>query len=149
MYHAGADLFLFDPATGKTNKIEIECDSPRTQRQRKFVDAAKYLDTFEPHPQGHLLALAVRGKCYTMGNWDGPVLPRGDTDAARHRLPHWLNDGKRIVLVSDAEGEEKLEIHKIDGFEKAERIGKLDIGRIIDLRVNPKGDQVALVQSSQ
>jgi tricorn protease len=144
VYHAGADLFVFDPATGATIQIEIEYDSPRTQRQRKFVEAAKYLDSFEPHPQGHLLALATRGKCFTMGNWDGPVLPRGDADAARHRLPHWLNDGKRIVLVSDAEGEERLEIHKIDGFEKAERIGKLDIGRVIDLRVNPRGDQVAL-----
>ncbi|MGD0061460.1 MAG: PDZ domain-containing protein [Verrucomicrobiia bacterium] len=144
VYHAGADLFVFDPATDMANKIEIEYDSPRTQRQRKFVDAARYLDSFEPHPQGHLLALATRGKCYTMGNWDGPVLPRGDADAVRHRLPHWLNDGKRIVLVTDAEGEETLEIHNIDGFEKAERVGKLDIGRIIDLRVNPKGDQVAL-----
>ncbi len=144
VYHAGADLFVFDPATDTTNKIEIEYDSPRTQRQRKFVDAARYLDSFEPHPQGHLLALATRGKCFTMGNWDGPVLPRSDTDGARHRLPHWLNDGKRIVLVSDAEGDETLEVHKTDGFEKASRVGKLDIGRVIDLRVNPKGDQVAL-----
>ena len=144
VYHAGADLFVFDPATDTANQIEIEYDSPRTQRQRKFVDAAKYLDSFEPHPQGHLLALATRGKCFTMGNWDGPVLPRGDADAVRHRLPHWLNDGKRIVLVSDAEGEEALEVHNIDSFEKASCIGKLDIGRVVDLRVSPKGDQVAL-----
>jgi tricorn protease len=144
VYHAGADLFVFDPATGGTNKIEIECDSPRTQRQRKFVDAAKYLDTFEPHPQGHLLAVGTRGKCYTMGNWDGPVLQHGEADATRRRLPRWLNDGKRIVLVSDVGGEEELEIHTTDGFEKTQRVGKLDIGRVIDMRVNPKGDQIAL-----
>jgi tricorn protease len=144
VYHAGADLFVFDPGTDTTNRIEIEYDSPRTQRQRKFVEAAKYLDSFEPHPQGHLLALATRGKCFTMGNWEGPVLSRGDTDATRYRLPRWLNDGKRIVLVSDADGEETLEIHSIDGFEKAARVGKLDIGRVIDLRVNPNGDQAAL-----
>jgi len=27
-YHAGADLFVFDPAANASNKIEIECDSP-------------------------------------------------------------------------------------------------------------------------
>jgi len=69
VYHAGADLFIFDPAANTTAKIEMEYDSPRTQRQRKFVDPAKYFGQLEPHPQGHLLALAVRGKCYSMGNW--------------------------------------------------------------------------------
>src|SRR5579862_6688455 len=143
VYHAGADLFVFDPATNASTRIEIECDSPRTQRHRKFVDAAKYLDSFEPHPQGHLLALGARGKCYTMGNWDGPVLQHGEEDDARYRLPHWLNDGKRIVVVNDAAGEETLEIHQAEGFAKLERLSKLDIGRVIDLRVNPQGDQVA------
>ncbi|MGA2603572.1 MAG: S41 family peptidase [Verrucomicrobiia bacterium] len=144
VYHAGADLFVFDPVTDTANKIEIESDSPRTQRQRKFVDAAKYLDSFEPHPQGHLLAIATRGKCFTMGNWDGPVLPQAEAGGARHRLPHWLADGKRIVLVSDADGEETLEIHSLDGFGTVERVGKLDIGRVIDLRVSPKGGLVAV-----
>jgi tricorn protease len=144
VYHAGADIFVFDPATDTASPIEIEYDSPRTQRQRKFVDAAKYLESFEPHPQGHLLALCARGKCFTMGNWDGPVLPRADADDTRHRLPRWLNDGRRIVLASDAEGEESLEIHTLGDFEKTARIPRLDVGRVIELRVNPKADQVAL-----
>jgi tricorn protease len=144
VYHAGADLFVFEPTTNATTRIEIEYDSPRTQRQRKFVDAAKYLDSFELHPKGHLLALGARGKCYTMGNWEGSVLRHGELDSARHRLPRWLNDGKRIVLVSDAEGEEALEIRQTDGFLKTVKLGGLDIGRVIDMRVNPKGDQIAL-----
>jgi len=144
VYHAGADLFVFDPSANATKRIEVECDSPRTQRQRKFVDAARYLDSFDLHPQGHLLALGARGKCYTLGNWEGPVLQHGELDTARHRLPRWLNDGKRVVLVSDAEGEEALEIHSTDGFLKTVKLGGLDIGRVIDMRVNPKGDQVAL-----
>ena len=144
VYHAGADLFVFDPATDTTGEIEVEYDSPRTQRQRKFVDAAKYLDTFEPHPQGHLLVLGTRGKCFTMGNWEGPVLQHGEVDAARRRLPRWLSDGKRVALVSDAEGEETLEIHGTDGLAKTTRLSGLGIGRVIDMRVDQKADQVAL-----
>jgi len=52
--------------------------------------------------------------------------------------------GKRVVLVSDAEGEEALEIHSTDNFEKTVRLDGLGIGRVIDLRVGPKADQVAL-----
>ena len=144
IYHAGADLFVFDPATDATTKIEIEYDSPRTQRQRKFVDPAIYLDSFDPHPQGHLLAVGARGKCYTMGNWEGAVLQHSQIDDVRHRLPRWLNDGKRIVLVTDADGEEALEIHHTDALSKTDHVKDLDIGRVIDLRVSSKSDQVAL-----
>src|SRR4051812_23915015 len=44
--HAGADLYLFDPREGAgaaARKVRIDYHSPRTQRNRKFVDAAKYL----------------------------------------------------------------------------------------------------------
>src|SRR5207237_3941532 len=60
VYHAGADLYLFDPADESTRKIPVAYHSPRTQRTRKFIDAAKYLESYEPHPRGHLLALPAR-----------------------------------------------------------------------------------------
>jgi tricorn protease len=144
VYHAGADLFVYDTATDTSTKIEIEYDSPRTQRNRKFVDAAKYLESHAPHPQGHLLALTTRGKCFTMGNWDGPVLQHGEADGVRYRLPRWLNDGRRLVLVSDADGEETLEIHHTDGVTPSGRLEGLDLGRVIDLQVSPTADAVAL-----
>ncbi|HTR77380.1 MAG TPA: PDZ domain-containing protein, partial [Gemmatimonadaceae bacterium] len=129
---------------GDARKIEIECDSPRTQRNRKFVDAAKYLEHHVPHPQGHLLALTARGKCFTLGNWDGPVLQHGTADGVRHRLPRWLNDGKRLVVISDANGEETLEIHYTDGVTAPQRLKELEFGRAIDLQVSPTADAVAL-----
>ncbi len=144
VYHAGADVFVYDVATDTSTRIEIEYDSPRTQRNRKFVDAAKYLDSHAPHPQGHLLALTARGKCFTMGNWEGPVLRHGEADGVRYRLPRWLNDGKRLVLVSDADREETLEIHHTDGVTPPQRVKGLDLGRVVDLQVSPRADAVAL-----
>src|SRR5690606_1993551 len=37
VYHAGADLFLFDPATQRSEQIEVEFYSPQVQRKRKFI----------------------------------------------------------------------------------------------------------------
>jgi tricorn protease len=68
VYHAGADLFVFDPATNQSEKIAIEFYSSRAQRKRKFVEADKYLQGYDLHPEGHSVALTVRGRPFTMGN---------------------------------------------------------------------------------
>jgi len=144
VYHAGADLYLYDPAADASARIEVAYHSPRTQRKRKFVRANRYLEDYAPHPQGHALALGVRGKPYTLGNWEGPVRPHGEPEGVRYRLPRWLADGDRLVMVSDAGGEEALELHAVDGIAPVRRLGELDVGRVADLKPSPKGDRVAL-----
>ncbi len=144
VYHAGADLYLFDPKANQSAKVEIEYPSPRTQRNRKFVEAAQYLEDYELHPQGYKVTLNVRGKAFAMGNWHGPVSQHGESDGVRYRLPRWLSDGKRLVVVSDAEGEERLEIHHEDGLTPSERLSQLDVGRPEELRASPIEDKVAL-----
>ena len=145
VYHAGADIFVFDPKTEESGKVEIDYFSPRTQRNRKFVDAGRYLESFSVHPQGHLLAVAARGKAFTFGHWEGPVLQHGDLDGVRYRLPSWLNDNNRFVVVTDADGEETLEVHCRDGSADPQRLSGLDLGRVVELDVSPKADVVALV----
>ena len=144
VYHAGADLYLYDPATDETRNITIDFRSPRIQRNRKFVDAAKYLEDYALHPEGHSVALTSRGKPFTMGNWEGAVLQHGQPDGARYRLTRWLNDGKRFITVSDAGGEETLEIHHTDASSPPMRLENLDLGSPFELAVSPKADAVAL-----
>ncbi|MCS6902752.1 MAG: PDZ domain-containing protein [Candidatus Bipolaricaulota bacterium] len=144
VYHAGADLYVYDTITDKNWKIEVEYHSPRTQRYRKFVESAKYLEDYALHPKGHLLAVTTRGKVFTMGNWEGPTVQHGEPDGVRHRLARWLHDGKRLVAVCDAEGEETLEIFYADGLTPSERLTGVEFGRAIELKASPKSEHVAL-----
>ena len=56
-----------------------------------------------------------------MANWEGAVSQHGEPTvtiddievAVQHRLTAWLHDGLRLVLVSDAGGEEALEVHRV------------------------------------
>ena len=74
VYQCGADIWLFDPATGDIRaRSPIRVPAHRTQAARKFVAAGDYLGGFDVHPAGHSLALDVRGKLFTFG----PVGRRG------------------------------------------------------------------------
>ncbi len=144
VYHAGADLFLFDPLTNQSNQIAVDFRSSQTQRNRKFVSASHYLGSYALHPEGHSVAITTRGKPYTFANWEGAVQQYGREDGSRYRLLRWLNDGQRLIAVTDADGEENFVIMSGDetGTAEAEVIHGLDIGRPVNLKVNPKKDQI-------
>jgi tricorn protease len=106
------------------------------------VEPDKYLQEYTLHPKGHSLVLTVRGKPFVMGNWEGAVIQRGETQGVRYRLTRFLHDGERLVTVSDASGEERLELHLPDG--SVTRYEQIDIGHAYWLEVSPVDDRVAL-----
>jgi tricorn protease len=79
-----------------------------------------------------------------MGNWEGAVIQHGDDRAARYRLATWLHDGKRLATISDATGEEALEVHQADASVEPAQLNNLDIGRAFTLVAAPKQAQIAL-----
>lgn len=50
VYHAGADLFVYDIASDSSQRVEVTYHSPRVQRNRKFVDATRYMDSWQLRP---------------------------------------------------------------------------------------------------
>ncbi len=144
VYHAGADLYLFDPATGEVRHLDAELPSMRTQRNRKFVSAANYLDSYALDPKGYAVALTTRGKAFSMGNWEGPVLQHGELDGVRYRKLNWLNDGKRLVTVNDATGQESLVVFNPEDASEPKTYAEIEFGRAVSLVVSPADDIVAL-----
>ncbi|BAZ37698.1 peptidase S41 [Calothrix sp. NIES-4101] len=146
VYHAGAELFCFDPLNQNpvTQKIPVQFYSPQVQRQRKFVDCANYLESYHLHPDGHSTLVTARGKSFWFGNWEGAVTQIGQRDGVRYRCTCWLGNGQGFVTISDAGGEEALEIHSCDPHQPPQRLTGLDLGRTIAMEVSPTADMVAL-----
>ena len=144
VYHAGADLYVYDGATGRSEPVAVDWRSPRVQRNRKFVSASTYLEQARLRPQGDALALTTRGKAFAFYNHEGPVIQLGKRDGVRYRLPDWLNDGRHVVVVDDTAGEEELAIYSISPEDEPRRLPGLDIGRPVALRVSPREDKVAI-----
>ncbi len=149
VYHAGADLYLFDPTKDESRAIPVEFHSPQTQRNRKFVDARKYLQDIKLHPNGEALAITTRGKLFTLNNWEGAVTHHGQPDGARYRLPTWLPDGQRLVAVSDEGNEESIVVLRADAGGEEQRMEGLDTGRIVAMAASPGKDQIAFSNQRQ
>ncbi|HEY6287773.1 MAG TPA: S41 family peptidase [Ktedonobacteraceae bacterium] len=144
VYHAGADLYVFNPSTEEVRQLDVILPSIRTQRNRKFVSAGSYLDSYALHPKGYAVALTTRGKAFTMGNWDGPVLQHGEPDGVRYRFLEWFNDGKRIVAINDATGRESLIVFNPDEANEPKSFADVEFGRATDLAVSPTDDAIAI-----
>lgn len=144
VYQAGADLYLFDPASDSVHHLDAGLPSIRTQRNRKFVPAGSYLDSYALHPQGYAVALTTRGKAFSMGNWEGPVLQHGELDGVRYRKLEWLNDGKRLVAINDATGGEGLIVFDPEDASEPRMFDGIEFGRVVRLAVSPVDDVVAI-----
>ena len=140
VYQCGAQLWLFDPALGEARRIDVRVPTSRTQCARRFVPAAEHLQGMSLHPQGHSVALEVRGQLFTMALWEGAVRQQGRPSVERRRLGQWLADGQRLVSVTDGSGEERIEVAG-DG---AASFIEGDIGRVVSLRAAPRGALLAL-----
>jgi tricorn protease len=146
VYHAGGDLFLFDAdGGGKPEKVPINYKSPRTQLNRRFVSAAPFLEDYELHPSEERAVISARGKSFSFALWKGPVMMHGEEGALRSRLGRFLNDGRRVVVVSDAGGEETLEIHDTQSGSPVEKLSGLDLGRTLEMKLSPVADEAVLV----
>jgi tricorn protease len=144
VYHAGANLYLFDPASQRSRQIEVSLSSGRTQLSRKFVPTSQNLEEYVLHPEGYAVALVARGKAFSMGNWEGPVLQYGQPDGTRYRFLSWLKDGKQLVAVQDVEGDERLSIFRPDEGSESRILTDVEFGHALDMAVSPATDVVAI-----
>jgi len=150
VYQAGGELFILDLTKRRLEPVTIDLHSAFDQIKPRLIDAAASLEDYTLHPAGHSLALTVRGKAVTMPFWEqAPRQSGAASGAIRYRLATWLNDGERIVTVSDAGGEEGLEIFHRDKPTVPVRLAGLDIGRPISLKVSPVADHIALTNQRQ
>ncbi len=144
VFHAGGELFLFNPEKQETTKLDFDLPSPRRQREPRFVDPSKFVEEFGLHPQGHVALLTVRGKPFVMGNWEGAVSQLGDQAGTRYRETAFLNRDE-LVTISDSSGEERIETWTTSGgkLKTVER----DLGLIQSIAPSPTERAVAATNS--
>jgi tricorn protease len=147
IYHAGGDLYVYDVEKAKEKKIAVTFNSPRIQLNRKFVDITKHLEEYVLSGDGSSILINGRGKAFAMGNWEGSVLQLGKKQGIRYRLPQWLKDQKKVLVLSDEGNLEHLEIHNLEKPGTVEVFKDLNLGRVTNMMVAHHKPLVALINN--
>jgi tricorn protease len=144
VYMNAADIWIYDPPTDTSERIDVDLRSPRVALNRRFVDAARYAHSWNVHNDGHAITVNARGKLFTMPLWEQAPRQYGQRDGVRYRLSRWTADGKSLVCISDEGGEEALEVYSTDNGSRKKRLAKVDVGRAIELVTSPTSDEVVI-----
>src|SRR5262245_9886096 len=113
-----AELSIFDPRSGKVQRLDADVPSDRVLTRSRYPDAGQYVTSVDLSPDGSRLAVTARGEIFSVPAKPGVTIPITRGSGARESWAHFSGDGKRIVYVTDAAGEE--EIRGIDAWGRSE-----------------------------
>ncbi|MFH8707109.1 S41 family peptidase [Streptomyces rubrogriseus] len=149
VYQCAGDLWIVDDlAPGSApRRLDVRLSGPRAGRRTYQVPAAQHVGGISVDETGRASAVVVRGSLYWLTHRDGPARTIADTPGVRVRLPEMLGESGRIAYVTDAEGEDAVEISylpRATGGRAARRLASGRLGRVLELVSDPAGDRLAV-----
>ncbi|WP_309052323.1 S41 family peptidase [Streptomyces sp.] len=149
VYQCAGDLWIVDELTpdSRPRKLEVRLGGQRAGRRPYQVPAAHHVDALSVDETGRASAVGVRGSLYWLTHRDGPARALTDTPGVRVRLPEMLGSGGRIAYVTDAEGEDAIEVAylpRATGDRPPRRLAQGLLGRVEEMAADPDGDRLAV-----
>ncbi|MFG3212653.1 S41 family peptidase [Streptomyces tendae] len=149
VYQCAGDLWIVDDlAPGSApRRLDVRLSGPRAGRRTYQVPAAQHVGGVSVDETGRASAVVVRGSLYWLTHRDGPARTIADTPGVRVRLPEMLGESGRIAYVTDAEGEDAVEISylpRATGGRATRRLASGRLGRVLELVSDPAGERLAV-----
>ncbi|MEU3732678.1 S41 family peptidase [Streptomyces sp. NPDC033538] len=149
VYQCAGDLWIVDDLSSGSvpRRLDVRLSGPRAGRRTYQVPAAQHVGGVSVDETGRASAVVVRGSLYWLTHRDGPARTLADTPGVRVRLPEMLGASGRIAYVTDAEGEDAVEIAHLPratGGRTARRLASGKLGRVLELVSDPAGERLAI-----
>ncbi|MFI5620741.1 S41 family peptidase [Streptomyces sp. NPDC051567] len=149
VYQCAGELWLVDSLAPDAvpRRLAVRPGGPRAGRRPYQVSAASNVDSLSVDTTGRASAVVVRGSLYWLTHRDGPARTIADTPGVRVRLPEMLGSGGQVAYVTDAEGEDAIEIAylpRASGDREPRRPVSGGLGRVLELVSDPDGERLAV-----
>lgn len=149
VYQCAGDLWIVDDlaAGSEPRRIDVRLSGPRAGRRPYQIPAAQHVDGISVDETGRASAVVVRGSLYWLTHRDGPARTLTDTPGVRVRLPEMLGSGGQVAYVTDAEGEDAVEIARLPratGDRATRRLASGRLGRVLEMVSDPQGERLAV-----
>ncbi|MCX5421406.1 S41 family peptidase [Streptomyces sp. NBC_00078] len=149
VYQCAGDLWIVDDlaADSVPRRVDVRLSGPRAGRRSYQVPASQHVDGISVDETGRASAVVVRGSLYWLTHRDGPARTITDTPGVRVRLPEMLGSAGQVAYVTDAEGQDAIEIAylpRATGDREPRRLASGELGRVLELVSDPKGERLAI-----
>ncbi|MFJ9628980.1 S41 family peptidase [Streptomyces sp. NPDC101175] len=149
VYQCAGDLWIVDDLSPAAlpRRLDVRLSGPRAGRRTYQVPAAQHVDGISVDETGRASAVVVRGSLYWLTHRDGPARTITDTPGVRVRLPEMLGSGGQVAYVTDADGEDAIEISylpRATGDRAPRRLASGEVGRVLELVSDPAGERLAI-----
>ncbi|MGW2898385.1 S41 family peptidase [Streptomyces sp. NPDC001212] len=149
VYQCAGDLWIVDDLSADSvpRRLEVRPSGPQAGRRRYQVPAAQHVDGISVDETGRASAVVVRGSLHWLTHRDGPARTLIDTPGVRIRLPEMLGETGQVAYVTDADGEDAVEITHLpraSGTRPLRRLAPGRLGRVLETASDPAGERLAL-----
>ncbi|NLS10796.1 tricorn protease [Nesterenkonia sp. MY13] len=143
IWHSRGELYLLDSLKASPRRLELTLPGSAAAEQHPSPTDA--LRALVPDHGADASLVSWRGATYWLAHREGPARALEARSGVRTRDPLPLGKTGKAVLVTDAAGEDSLEIHTLDGSADPQRILTGELGRVLSLAADPVGERLAAI----
>jgi len=122
VYEQFGGIFLFDPQTGTSQKVDIHLTGDLPSTRPHFEKVAEQIQNASISPTGARAVFEARCEILSVPAEKGDIRNLTRTTAVAERDPAWSPNGKSIAFFSDASGEYALHIVDQSGLGEIKKI---------------------------
>ena len=144
VYQHAMDIWAYDLATGKSEKVPVVLPSDRLQVRERFVDPMQTIQGWTISKDGQRIAIESRGDLFVARTSKKGLIRRvTESSLSRTKFPAFSPDGKWLAAWTEVEGEEQLMLHSADNSAAPKQVGKVPPGWYMEPVWSPDGKSIA------
>ena len=148
IYEQAGYLYLFDPKSKKSSRLDINVSTDMTEVRPRFVSGNSWIRNASLSPSGVRAAFEFRGEIVTVPARNGDVRNLTNTTGIHERSPAWSPDGKWVAYFSDAGGEYRLHVAAQDGKSETKPYSLEGHGFFLRPKWSPDAKKISYVDNS-
>ena len=142
IWHSRGRLWLLDGLDATPREVVVSL--PGAAAAAYSLSPTAQLGPLRPDHGGDASLVSWHGGVHWLTHREGPARALVADDAVRAREPQFLGRTGRVVVVTDADGEDRLEVHDLEGGDPRV-VASGQLGRVLHLAADPAGERVAAI----
>lgn len=148
IYEQGGYLHLFDPKSGRSQRLVVGISTDLIELRERFAKGARWIRNADLSPSGARAVFEFRGEIVTFPAEKGDYRNLTQTTAVHERNPVWSPDGKTIAYFSDESGEYELHLRPQDGKGQVRKFKLPGAGFYGSATWSPDSQKIAFADNS-